>query len=867
MSDPTPGRPTESRKRESPPMVAEEKEPPRDPKRIRLCLRAVVEASSKWRVDAKDLVVSGDSAQKRGGSADVVKAMASISQSAGRGDQNSATAREVAVKKFRSSGEANKRTQAAGFANELNLLSELDHDNIVKLIGFVEIAQEDVAWILLQWEENGNLREFVHSQEWVIPKRVSLIYDVTCGLHYLHSRDPPICHGDLKSLNILVNSQNRAVITDFGSARKLEAHPRRQEESNLVDPSPLSEPILSQVQERGLGLIQIEECGTFLTLTTPVYTLRWAAPEVLRDEEFSLASDMWAFAWICWEIMTGSLPFNDLRKDTEIILSVARGDLPLVTSNEHISQDGRYHEANGEGLRKQYRFHGTDAGTRVIADSGANGRTQDRITPTSRQRASEFEIDSVEVLCALGYTKSENQQNKEAKDYFVRALNVAESAGDAMAAAAAKVGQGTVCGRLRGYAEAETLCTAARETYDRLGAEREATDAIWGLAEVYRMWNEYSKAEASYAEVREISARLGAERDGAHAMWGLGEIYRSRNEYSKAEASYTEAREIYARLGADKDVAEASVGLGHVYRSRNKYSKAEASYTEAKEIYARLGAEREVADAIRGLGEVYRWRNEYSKAEASYTEAMEIYARLGDEQKVADAIRGLGEVYRWRNEYSKAEASYTEAKEIYVRLGAEMDVARAVWGLGDVYRLWDKYPKAEASYVEAKEIYARLGTEQEVADAIWGLGEVYRFQHEYSKAEASYTQAREIYSRLGAEMDVAHAIWGLAEVYRSRNKYSKAEASYTEARKIRARIGDETGVADAIWGLGEVYPLRKEYPKAKAAFIEARHIYTKTGFQQGVKDALSSLAKLPEHEGSSTGAEGFPQRGICRRWR
>ncbi|KAG8948368.1 hypothetical protein FRC04_009864 [Tulasnella sp. 424] len=771
MSDPTPGRPTESRKRKSPPMVAEEKEPPRDPKRIRLCLRAVVEALSKWRVDANDLVFSDDSAQKRGGSADVVKAMASISKSAARGDQNSATAREVAVKKFRSSGEANRRTQAAAFANELSLLSELDHDNIVKLIGFVENAQEEIAWILLQWEENGNLREFVHSQEWVIPERVALIYDVACGLHHLQSRDPPICHGDLKSLNILVNSQNRAVITDFGSARKLETHPRRKEESNVVGPAPSSEPTPSQVQERSVSLIQIEECGTFLTLTGPVYTLRWAAPEVLRDEEFSLASDMWAFAWICWEIMTGSLPFNDLRKDTEIILSVARGDLPLVTSNEHISQV----RILCVMMTRCWRM---DANTRPTArDCKSSIGFLDKIAPTRRQRASELESYSTEVLCALGYTKYENLQYKEAKDYFVKALKVAESAGDAMATARAMVGQGTVCRELREYAEAETVYTAARETYERLGADREATDAIWGLAAVYRMWNEYSKAEAAYAEVREISARLGAKRDGADAMWGLGKVYLSRNQYSKAEASYTEAKEIYARLGAEQKVADAILGLGDVYRFRNEYSKAEASYTEAKEIYARLGAEREVAGAIWGLGGVYRSQNEYSKAEASYTEAKKIYARLGAEKNVADAILGLGEVYWLRKEYSKAEASYSEAKEVYARLGAE----------------------------------------QNVADAIWGLGEVYRFRKEYSKAEASYTEAKEIFARLGAEMDVGAAICGLGELYRA----------------------------------------RKEYPKAKAAFIEARDIYTKTGHQQGVEDALSSLAELPEHERSSTGAEGF----------
>ncbi|KIO28325.1 hypothetical protein M407DRAFT_46978, partial [Tulasnella calospora MUT 4182] len=191
------------------------------------------------------------------------------------------------------------------FANELSLLSELQHENIIRLLGFVESAEGRIAWIILPWEANGNLREFVQSQDWAIPERLSLIHDVACGIQYLHSSDPPICHADLKSLNILVNSDNHAVITDFGRAQPL---------------------------------FQLKECGTFITLTGPVYTLRWAAPEILNDEKFGLASDIWAFGWICWEIMTGNIPFDDLPGDLAVILRVTQGDLPIVASNEHISQ-------------------------------------------------------------------------------------------------------------------------------------------------------------------------------------------------------------------------------------------------------------------------------------------------------------------------------------------------------------------------------------------------------------------------------------------------------------------------------------------------------------------------------------------------
>ena len=58
----------------------------------------------------------------------------------------------------------------------------LSHPNIIKLVGFVEDMQKGDAWMILPWEGNGNVREFLQSGEWDIPERiflVSVIYDVT----------------------------------------------------------------------------------------------------------------------------------------------------------------------------------------------------------------------------------------------------------------------------------------------------------------------------------------------------------------------------------------------------------------------------------------------------------------------------------------------------------------------------------------------------------------------------------------------------------------------------------------------------------------------------------------------------------------
>ncbi|KIO17069.1 hypothetical protein M407DRAFT_54135, partial [Tulasnella calospora MUT 4182] len=191
---------------------------------------------------------------------------------------------------------------------EAELLVELDDENIVKLEGFVEDLSKNRVWLIFPWEGNGNLKDFAASQDWEIPERIWLIDDVARGVEYLHGRSPPIYHGDLKSVNVLVTSECRAVITDFGSARRLAS-----------------------------------KAATFcastntMTLTGNEYTLRWAAPELLMDEEPDLWSDIWALGWIFYEVMTNSIPFEHVRKDSMIIKHVIDGKLPSVTDHTRMS--------------------------------------------------------------------------------------------------------------------------------------------------------------------------------------------------------------------------------------------------------------------------------------------------------------------------------------------------------------------------------------------------------------------------------------------------------------------------------------------------------------------------------------------------
>lgn len=93
-------------------------------------------------------------------------------------------------------------------------------------------------------------------------------------------------------VNLLVNSRYCAVITDFGSARRLKnKYPDgrfKHDEPTLPLAPPLQATFFAPTNT--------------ITLTGNKYTLRWAAPELLMDDQPTLWSDIWALGWICYEV-------------------------------------------------------------------------------------------------------------------------------------------------------------------------------------------------------------------------------------------------------------------------------------------------------------------------------------------------------------------------------------------------------------------------------------------------------------------------------------------------------------------------------------------------------------------------------------
>ncbi|CAN6463774.1 unnamed protein product [Victoria cruziana] len=122
-----------------------------------------------------------------------------------------------AAKVIRSSERLNRE-----FRQELDVLSQVRHDNIVKLLGYCDETEEGV--LLFELVANGNLHERLHGEKegevltW--QQRKSIAVGVARAIEHLHDGcECPVVHCDIKSSNVLLDERLSPKLCDFGSAR------------------------------------------------------------------------------------------------------------------------------------------------------------------------------------------------------------------------------------------------------------------------------------------------------------------------------------------------------------------------------------------------------------------------------------------------------------------------------------------------------------------------------------------------------------------------------------------------------------------------------------------------------------------------
>ncbi|PIN01602.1 Serine/threonine protein kinase [Handroanthus impetiginosus] len=140
-----------------------------------------------------------------------------------------------------------------GSINEAKILSEIRHQNIVKLFGYC--LHKCFMFLIYDYIERGSLFCILRDEneamelDWI--KRVNVVKGIAHALSYIHHDCmPPILHRDVSTNNILLDSKLKARLSDFGIAR-------------VLDPDSSNQTQIAGTYELAYTMIVNEKCDVY----------------------------------------------------------------------------------------------------------------------------------------------------------------------------------------------------------------------------------------------------------------------------------------------------------------------------------------------------------------------------------------------------------------------------------------------------------------------------------------------------------------------------------------------------------------------------------------------------------------------------
>lgn len=307
---------------------------------------------------------------------------------------------QVAVKQMRSMFFELTDKEIDEFRKEAYMMSRLRHPNIVLVMGISLNEQEilpmksrakksedpellparsvssdkrkekekaskpqKTVCIITEYLEQGSLADILYgptklpAEIWTYELILTCALQAARGMLYLHSHQPPICHRDLKSSNLVVDDHWVVKVTDFGMSRivpetvqdfdkGIDAERESIGRNSFMDPSalegsgsimvPPSTANTSSLSAPSKGAQTTNTSSLGLEMTSNLGTTAWCAPEILTSSSrtrYSVKVDVYSFGLVLWELWEKKRPFDEYTSRFDIIDAVRAGKRPAISES------------------------------------------------------------------------------------------------------------------------------------------------------------------------------------------------------------------------------------------------------------------------------------------------------------------------------------------------------------------------------------------------------------------------------------------------------------------------------------------------------------------------------------------------------
>jgi serine/threonine protein kinase len=225
------------------------------------------------------------------------------------------------------------------------------------------VPQKTVC-IITEFLEQGSLADILYgptrlpAEIWTYELILACALQAARGMLYLHSHQPPICHRDLKSSNLVVDDHWVVKVTDFGMSRIVPEKVQEQDKGiGDDDRESLGRDSTGDFSRHEGGSIMVTSSSSSISstsrktvsssnprhsmsgapeMTSNVGTTAWCAPEVFTASNrarYSVKVDVYSFGMVLWELWEKKRPFEELTSRFDIMDAIRGGKRPLISDN------------------------------------------------------------------------------------------------------------------------------------------------------------------------------------------------------------------------------------------------------------------------------------------------------------------------------------------------------------------------------------------------------------------------------------------------------------------------------------------------------------------------------------------------------